>query len=73
MLKAPAVAAKTERRRLRRAILAEARRVAREHYFGCDSFTVEVTTGRVCRIEPAREFAALSDLLNLCAHLDGRR
>jgi len=60
------------RRRLRRAILAEARRVAREHNFGCDSFNMDTATGQVTRVYPSREHRVLSDLLHLCAQLDGR-
>ena len=71
----PAVGAQVERgvrRRLRRAILAEARRVASEHRFGCSCFTVDAASGGVVRMEPSREYAVLSDLLHLCAQLDGR-
>lgn len=68
---APALT-RSDRRRLRKQILAESRRVAREHDFGCSSFVVDLATGCPVRIEPSREYSALSDLLNLCAQLDGR-
>lgn len=60
-----------DRRRLRKAILAEARRIGALD-FGCSRFVVEVCTGRVVGREPRWEYRHLSWLLHLCAQLDGR-
>lgn len=64
---------RSDRRRLRKAILAEARRLAAsEDNWGCRYFTVDLETGAVVRREPRYELRKFSDLLHLCALLDGR-
>lgn len=59
------------KRKLKKAILAEALALYRDHNFGCRSFTLNLDTGRVVHQELARPYHVLTDLMHLCAQLEG--
>jgi len=61
------------KRKLKKAILAEALAVYRTTDFGCRSFTVDVTNGQLVYVHLPREYRPIETLMHLCAQLNGDR
>jgi hypothetical protein len=59
------------KRRIKKAILAEALRICRDHQFPVKSFAINVGTGKVGRLTLDHPHGFMTELAHLVAKLDG--
>ena len=59
------------KRKIKKAILAEALRIHRANTFNVRSFDIDVTTGRIVFHRLAEPYEFMTNLIHLCGQLEG--